>query len=328
MGRAPAVVAALCLAGACGSDRELPADEVPPAADGSAPAAGDPMVAPGVAPSSLATACARRSQRVYVTGTAEARPFLTRRWVLCSAKGLLQRPQAGMEIRADGRFSLLAWTAEGALRALTGIENEGTVSFRATDQTGQVDFYADLGGDWIVHPVWGTDPRVVSYDNNGVERYDYVAAEELSPVPASAPPPPITGPLTGAAACGQNPGVRVVLSTVADARLAMSRRWVLCSEMGLTHEPQAGLEITPDDHFYLLERGPDGALVRQRGLRTEGLVQYLDIAPGIGLDHPEIQVNFDVGGGFVVSHPAVSRAPAFLIINNNGVYTYRYVAAE
>jgi hypothetical protein len=323
-----AVVAVLSLAGARGSDRDLPADEVPPAAGGTSPAGGDPAAPPAVAPSSTATACARRSQRVYVTGTDQARPFLTRRWVLCSEKGLLQRPQAGVEIRADGRFSLLAWTAEGALRPLTGIENEGTVSFRATDQTGQIDFYADLGGDWILHPVWGTDPRVVSYENNGVERYDYVAAEELSPVPPSAPPVPVAGPLTGPAACGQNPGARVVLSTVTGARLAMSRRWLLCTEMGLTHQAQAGLEIAPDDHFYLLDRAPDGALVRQRGVRAEGLVQYLDIAPGIGLDHPDIQVNFDVGSGYVISHPAVSQAPAFLIINNNGVYTYRYVAAE
>lgn len=249
------------------------------------------------APASAAAACARRSERAFVTNVEETRAFLTRRWVLCSAKGLLRRPQAGLEIRADGRFSLLEWTADGGLRPKTGLENEGAVSFSAS---GPIEFSGDRGFEAILHPTWGQDPRAVSFDNEGVDRYDYVAADELSPAPAVESAVPSAGPFVGAAACGQAPGERVAVVTVAAARAALAGKCLLCSDVGLAQQPQVGLEITSDDHFYLLESAPDGSLVRQRGLHATGPVSYLPVGAETG-DPPHVQVGFDVGGGTVIS---------------------------
>jgi hypothetical protein len=42
-----------------------------------------------------------------------------------------------------------------------------------------------------------------------------------------------------------------------------------------------------------------------------------------------VQVNFNFdSGGFIVSQPVVTQSPTMLTINNNGVYEYRYVAAD
>ena len=46
-----------------------------------------------------------------------------------------------------------------------------------------------------------------------------------------------------------------VFDISATARQALVGRWILCSKLGLTHLPQAGLEIGPDDRYATLTRG-------------------------------------------------------------------------
>ena len=121
-------------------------------------------------------------------------------------------------------------------------------------------------------------------------------------------------------------GVNNTPTTVAALRASLARTWLLCSPLGLTHQPQDGLVITTDDRYAVLRRDPTGVLVAQRGVDFEGSVTFIEINPDFG---GGIQTNFTSDlGGTVISRPVITTNPTMLIINNNGVYEYRYVAAD
>jgi len=134
-----------------------------------------------------------------------------------------------------------------------------------------------------------------------------------------------TGGAGGASTC-PTAGRSVALATVGDMRAALARQWLLCSPLGLTHNAQAGLEITPDDRYALLQRDASGALVAERGVDFEGSVDYVQVNPGLdgGI---QVDLSSDLGGT-VITRPVITQDPATLIINNNGVYEYRYVAVS
>jgi hypothetical protein len=106
----------------------------------------------------------------------EARARILGRWLLCTERGLFHRPQAGIEIRSDGRWSLLAWASGGGLTTLRGAEAEGTIR---VFETGQISFTSDAGRTVGPGGFFGTDPRAMRIDNIAVYLYDYVAAEEV-----------------------------------------------------------------------------------------------------------------------------------------------------
>jgi hypothetical protein len=283
--------------------------------DGGAPDPSTGDVPRAVQPPQVLAACARRKEHRSLTGAA-LRTAITRRWLLCSDRGLFHQPQAGFEIRADGRLSLLGWGANG-LETLRGAANEGT--FTVVNE-GQTNFDSDLGGTVITFPLFSSDPRGLWIDNEGVFQYDYVAAEDvdLSSIPPPPPPPP---PVLRAPECQGAPGSAVTPGTISAMRQALSRRWVLCSPQGLFGGDQleGGIEIVADDRYYRLGRNAQGGLERN-GPRSE--LSYIDTSSFNG--RPSIQVNF--AGGSIISHPVLTVAPAWLIINNNGVQEYRYVA--
>jgi hypothetical protein len=115
-------------------------------------------------------------------------------------------------------------------------------------------------------------------------------------------------------------------ATVDALRAALSRAWLLCSPLGLTNNAQVGLLITTDDRYALLERDASGAVVAAHGVDFEGSITYMVIDPNFG---GGIQVNFTSDlGGTVISRPVITTSPTELIINNNGVYEYRYITAD
>jgi hypothetical protein len=125
-------------------------------------------------------------------------------------------------------------------------------------------------------------------------------------------------------------GNKVTLATVPELRAALARTWILCSPVGLTNQPQDGLVITTgsgsDDRYDVLRRDASGALVPQHGVDFEGTITYIVIDPSFG---GGIQTNFESDlGGTVISRPVITENPTMLIINNEGVYEYRYVAAD
>jgi hypothetical protein len=251
----------------------------------------------------------------------ELRVALTRRWLVCSDLGLFHRPQAGMEIRPDGRISLLGWTPDGQLEVLRGADNEGTLTI--TNGGMQANFTSDLGGTVITFPVMSETPPGLWINNNGAFHYDYIGAEVVALGPGTVPPPPPPPPVT-APQCQRPPGAAVMPGTIQAMRQALSRRWLRCSPLGLFGEAEvAGLEISTDDRWYYLVRNAQGQLVRS----SDGLpVSYLDTSSFNG--RPTIQVNFESGRGTIISHPVITADPTWVIINNNGVQEYRYVAVD
>jgi hypothetical protein len=286
-----------------------------------ADASGSPDAASAASPA-IAAACARPAHRISVP-PAQVGGFLTRRWILCSEQGLGQRPQAGLEVRPDGRWAFLGWTTDGQLAAMTGVENEGTVSLHYTPDTGQVDFQLDLGGTVSAAVVYRSEPDSIEINNNGAFTYRYVAADTVA-LPLSPVPQPILETRPPSGSCDDLPGPRNFVASVAEARAALSRRWILCSKMGLPGGAVGGIEVTADDHYYFLHRQADGVLAH--GPYFDGTIEYLDVGPQEG--RPVIQVNIDVGFGTIISQLIVTRSPTFLLLNNNGAYEYRYRALE
>src|SRR5215471_4816252 len=124
----------------------------------------------------------------------------------------------------------------------------------------------------------------------------------------------------GGAGC-PTAGANATPATIQALRVALSRAWALCSPLGLTHQPQDGLVITNGDRYAVARRDAAGMLVPQRGVDFEGSITY----EGSGSGH--IQTNFDSDlGPSVISFPVITAHPTMLIINNEGVYEYRYVA--
>lgn len=268
-------------------------------------------------PESVRAACAKRHERSGPEGEA-LRAALTRRWLVCSDIGLFHRPQAGFELRSDGRISLLGWTAEGRIEVLRGADNEGTFTITPPRQA---NFTSDLGGTVIAFPVVSQNPGGLWINNNGAYFYDYVAAEDVDlstpPIPPSPPPPADRPPQ-----CQRPPGRATTPGTVASMRQALTRRWLRCSEQGLFGAPEeAGIEIGADDRYFHLRRDAQGQLER---FGSATALMYIDTSEFNG--HPSVQVNF--AGGSILSHPVVTTDPTYLIINNNGVVEYRYVALE
>jgi hypothetical protein len=124
---------------------------------------------------------------VVIVSVAVACAALPGVWVQCSdpAVTLFHRPQAGIMIGSDQRFTLLTWATSGELVPEQGAENEGSLEYLDNGQFAgqeliQVDFVSDLGLTIIaLPPVVTTAPRMLFIDNEGVETYTYAGVASV-----------------------------------------------------------------------------------------------------------------------------------------------------
>jgi hypothetical protein len=125
----------------------------------------------------------------------------------------------------------------------------------------------------------------------------------------------------GASMCDRPTGDRLRPSSFAELQQTIRGTWVLCSNVGLFHQPQAGMLIGDDDRYVFLEL-VGGQLVPKAGLQNKGHLEYLDPSGST-------QVNFvsDMGTTIIAAPPIFSDDPRQLIINNEGVEMYTYARA-
>jgi hypothetical protein len=173
----------LCTDGRCPLPHAGPFRLAVPAAE---TATGGPGGA-GIQAAALACGRSRKSTSVReVIKAGQFRSVVTGTWVLCSEVGLTGHPQAAMEVKADGTFTLLGWNAEGtSWQRLAGAENQGR--FVGMDANGPITIESGGASAQIVAE-WWQGPRSIRLRrlDSGID-HDYVAADDLAPMPAILP---------------------------------------------------------------------------------------------------------------------------------------------
>jgi hypothetical protein len=130
----------------------------------------------------------------------------------------------------------------------------------------------------------------------------------------------------GSPDCKLERGKRIWHTTMQQVHDAFQGRWVLCTEKGLSHEEQDGVEFS-GDRWHILRRDPSGTLQPVFGVMNEGGLELLDTSAMNG--STTFQANLELDrGGTVITNPVFMTGPDGLLINNNGVHEYYYVRAE
>jgi hypothetical protein len=137
-----------------------------------------------VSPAWVAVQCARTTcSPRKAASVGDTQKLLVRRWARCSPLGPFHTPEDGMQINGDGTYVFLAWSA-GALVAEVGDTYVGRVEYLDTSAFNgrpaiQVDLDAGPGdaglGGIDSFPDFYQDPPIMSYNDNGVETYRFVA---------------------------------------------------------------------------------------------------------------------------------------------------------
>jgi hypothetical protein len=138
-----------------------------------------------VSPEWIAAQCARSTCfPLKATSIGDSQKLLVRRWARCSPLGPFHTPEDGIQIKADGTYTFLTWSA-GALIPETGdVYDVGRVQYIDASAFNrrpaiQVDFDAGPGDAGIggigSFPDFYLDPPIFSFNNNGVETYRFLA---------------------------------------------------------------------------------------------------------------------------------------------------------
>ena len=106
-------------------------------------------------------------------------------WVLCKPSSAFGTDEAGMEIRADHRWSKLARTSDGHFTRMSGWGNEGTWqpidTYTMNGDSSwrwQVSFSIDGNGGATTAPQFAVSVPKMRLDNNAVYIADYVATAD------------------------------------------------------------------------------------------------------------------------------------------------------
>jgi len=132
---------------------------------------------------------------------------------------------------------------------------------------------------------------------------------------------------SGASTCDQPAGGPIRFATLAELQQTVRGTWQLCSNVGLFHQPQAGIFIGPDDRYVFLDL-VGGQLVRKTGLLNQGHVEYKDLSAQNGPGFFAVSFVSDLDTTIFASPPIFSDSPRQIIINNEGVETYVYATAS
>lgn len=267
------------------------------------------------------------------TTEAEFRTVMTRAWLLCQAPSFFGTDDAGLEIRADGRWSKLTRTSNGSLARAGGWGNEGTWDTVDTSAmngrpTFQINFQVGGGGQWMTTPVFGDGSAASQVSKMRLDSYaggaSYVAAPEgtkILPVPAGADPAPASG-------CDRRE-TSYWPSSEAEFRTMMTGVWLLCRTPSFFGTDEAGLEIRADGRWSKLRQTPNGSLVRPGGEGNEGTWDTVDTSAMNG--RPTFQINFYLGdGGWIAMVPSFAThgsQVSKIRLNNYEVFVADYVPA-
>jgi hypothetical protein len=170
------VVLALLVVSAAGCD----AGALTSSDGGQPPPPMDAGAGSSATPALVAQLCAPPlGERLWVQGPAAMRDTLAGTWVLCSAKGIFEKPHAGLQIESDDRWRMQAWSGD-TLVPIAGLEHAGMMNYLDASQAGQVlvqvDFVGDHGWTVISIPVISDVPRKMLFSNDGTAANDYVYA--------------------------------------------------------------------------------------------------------------------------------------------------------
>jgi hypothetical protein len=124
----------------------------------------------------------------------------------------------------------------------------------------------------------------------------------------------------GASICDRPAGDRFRPSSLAELQQTIRGTWLLCSDVGLFDEPQAGILIGDDDTYVLLEL-IGGQLKPKAGLENEGHLEYYPDDSSGSASVFNAHVNFVNGMGFTITAapPIFSDDPRLLLIYNSAV---------
>jgi hypothetical protein len=254
------------------------------------------------------------------------------RWVRCAraaeppSMGIRLPSHAGIEIGPDGSFALLDWADDRTLVPSIASERTGLVEY--------IDYSAVSGNPWwftaAFHqrsgptsewfPWFGDSPRMMRINGSG-ERYVSEASIDRTrtlPAAGGTAVPELTRDAVGPA-CQRTSGAKRSLSSILEARAALSRKWITCERNGFDWVHGAGFEVDGDDHFWSLEWDDHGRL-RRGSADPAGILDYSFAfrgQPMAGTD-PISQVDLSFATSMVPLHMELSRSPAVLVEVDTG----------
>ena len=269
--------------------------------------------------------CATPADGTYELSTeSEFRTAMTHVWLLCQAPSFFGTNEAGLEIRADGRWSKLERKPNGSLVRASGWGQEGswgTFDTSAMNGPGtyEASFEIDGRGASYAMPIFGSGGLRVRLD--GVSAADYVTAPSGTVV--------VPGPAGSGRGCDGTESTYSP-STESEFRAAVTGAWLLCGTPSFFGTDEAGLEIRTDGRWSKLQKGPERSLVRLSGPGNEGVWDVVDVSAMNGRRLFEIAFNID-GSGTASDIPAFARQGSQVSkmrLENTGVFVADYVPAS
>ena len=247
---------------------------------------------------------------------AEFRTAITGAWLLCQPPSFFGTDEAGLEIRADGRWSKLERKSNGVLERTAGWGNEGVwetldTSFMNGRPTFQLNVRVDGStGTYSSLPDFGDGSQSSAVTKLELSNYamvaDYVpVAQGTTIVPAPSGPPPAPGDR-----CDTGGDASLYPATQAEFDAAVTGTWLLCGQPSVFGTNDAGLRISADGRWNKLQRRADGSLLAASGPGDAGTWESIDVSLMNG--RALFQLNLRVDGGY-----DLSSIPAFAVHGNH-----------
>ena len=246
----------------------------------------------------------------------ETRAALVGAWMVCGGgPSVFMTNEAGIEVRADGRWVKLVRQPDGGLQRVSGWDDGGAWT---AVQAQQVNFDIDGGGTFIAHASFTEDRGTVKLEHMG-GRAHYVRVP--SGMRISDRPP--DGPHT--AECARDEGPARRFSSSSELVSALTHVWLICGERSFFGTEAVGLEIRSNGRWAELHRRSDGALVRATGNRA-GTWEVLDNSAMNGANSYQLNLTMD-GSGTHIAHTTFATATTKMRLSAMGDHLADHVHA-
>lgn len=259
-----------------------------------------------------------------IAAMAAFQSMFARRWVSCGQPSITGRTdEAGFVAHADGTYTILVY--DGA-HNLVPDPAAGTYTIESFSALGHQVSFGTAAGPGGILPTSGTitdSPRMLLLSADGSD-FHYVPADDTD-WPDDGHGVCSGGTYVPPARCNDPQGNAKPVASQAEFATLLSKRWVLCSPNGIGKvEPmRAGLDVRSDGSFTVLAVDAANNLVRATNVYDQGIFTIEPLTPSAN--------DFDVS--FVVPMGSWGVAASFtdrgeLILNDNGVFGYRYVPLD